>query len=219
MAMSADSPLPIDLEALPPAARQVIADLQTQAAVLEQTLHAQFAKAVQAQEARIAQLTELAAAQEAQVAQLTKLAAAQEAMIAELKHLTDRQEYLIAELRHARFGKKSEKLSEDERQLAFEDLEVAVAETQEAIDQQPTPEGKPRRKAARHNRGNLPAHLPRIEQFFEPTNSCRGHTLQSQAEKHRGGQPPLTHKRRSTGPARSRSISIRVVARLTLPWQ
>lgn len=170
MAMSADSPLPIDLEALPPAARQVIADLQTQAAVLEQTLHAQFAKAVQAQEARIAQLTEIAAAQEAQVAQLTKLAAAQEAMIAELKHLTDRQEYLIAELRHARFGKKSEKLSEDERQLAFEDLEVAVSETQEAIDQQPTPEGKPRRKAARRNRGNLPAHLPRIEQVIEPEN-------------------------------------------------
>ena len=149
------SPLPVDLEALPPAARQVIADLQTRAAVLEQTLHAQFAKTVQAQEARIAQLTELAAAQEAQVAQLAKFAAAQEVVIAELKHLTDRQEHLIAELRHARFGKKSEKLCEDERQLAFEDLEVAVTETQEAIDQQPTPEGKPRRKAARRNRGPM----------------------------------------------------------------
>jgi len=164
------SPLPVDLEALPPAARQVIADLQTRAAVLEQTLHAQFAKTVQAQEARIAQLTELAAAQEAQVAQLAKFAAAQEVVIAELKHLTDRQEHLIAELRHARFGKKSEKLCEDERQLAFEDLEVAVAETQEAIDQQPTPEGKPRRKAARRNRGHLPASLPRIEQVIEPEN-------------------------------------------------
>jgi hypothetical protein len=168
--MSADSILQVDLEALPPAARQVIADLQTQAAVLEQTLHAQCAKTVQAQEARIAQLTELAAAQEAQVAQLTKFAAAQEVVIAELKHLTDRQEHLIAELRHVRFGKKSEKLSEDERQLAFEDLEVAVAETQEAIDQQPTPEGKPRRKAAKRNRGHLPTSLPRIEQVIEPEN-------------------------------------------------
>jgi transposase len=89
-------------------------------------------------------------------------------VIAELKHLTDRQEHLIAELRHARFGKKSEKLSEDERQLAFEDLEIAAAETQEAIDQLPAPEGKPRRKAAKRNRGHLPAHLPRIEQIIEP---------------------------------------------------
>lgn len=129
--MSADSPLPIDLEVLPPLAHQVILDLQ---------------------------------------AQLAELAAAHEAQIGELQRLTERQEHLIAELRHALYGKKSEKLSEDERQLAFEDLEVAVTETQEAIDQQPTPEGKPRRKTARRNRGNLPAHLPRIEQVIEPGN-------------------------------------------------
>ena len=131
MAMSADSPLPIDLDALPPLARQAFLDLQ---------------------------------------AQLTELAAAHEAQIGELQRLTERQEHLIAELRHALYGKKSEKLSEDERQLAFEDLEVAVTETQEAVDQQPTPEGKPRRKAARRNRGHLPAHLPRIEQVIEPDN-------------------------------------------------
>lgn len=57
---------------------------------------------------------------QAQVAHLSELTAAQEVVIAELKHLTDRQEHLIAELRHARFGKKSEKLSEDERQLAWD---------------------------------------------------------------------------------------------------
>lgn len=107
---------------------------------------------------------------QAQVARLTELAAAQEVVIAELKHLTDRQEHLIAELRHARFGKKSEKLSQDERQLAFEDLEIAASETQEAIDRQPTPENQPRRKIARRNRGHLPANLPRIEQVIEPEN-------------------------------------------------
>jgi transposase len=132
--MSADSILQVDLEVLPPLARQAFLDLQ------------------------------------AQVAHLSELTTAQAVQLGELKHLTDRQEHLIAELRHARFGKKSEKLSEDERQLAFEDLEIAVVETQEAIDQQPTPEGKPRRKAARRNRGNLPAHLPRIEQVIEPEN-------------------------------------------------
>lgn len=146
--MFPDSALPVDLDALPPATRQAIADLQAQ----------------------ITQLAELAAAREAQVAQLTERTAAQEVLIKELEHLTKRQEHLIAELRHARFGKKSEKLSEDERQLAFEDLEIAAAETQEAIDQLPAPEGKPRRKAAKRNRGNLPANLPRIEQVVEPEN-------------------------------------------------
>jgi transposase len=146
--MSADSALPVDLDALPPAAREVLLDLQAQ----------------------ITQLTELAAASEARVAQLTELTAEQEVLIAELKHLTARQEHLIAELRHARFGKKSEKLSEDERQLAFEDLEIAAAETQEAIDQLPAPDGKPRRKPAKRNRSNLPAHLPRVEQVVEPDN-------------------------------------------------
>lgn len=107
---------------------------------------------------------------QAQVVQLSERNAAQDVVIAELKHLTARQEHLIAELRHARFGKKSEKLSEDERQLAFEDLEIAAAEIQEAINQQPTPDGKPRRKAAKRNRGHLPAHLPRIEQVVEPQN-------------------------------------------------
>jgi transposase len=155
----ADSASPVDLDALSPEARQVLAELQARAATV-----------MQVQEAHIAQLTELAASRGAQVAQLTELTAAQEVVIAELKHLTARMEHLIAELRHARFGKKSEKLSEDERQLAFEDLEIAAAETQEAIDQLPAPDGKPRRKRAKRNRGNLPANLPRIEQVIEPDN-------------------------------------------------
>jgi len=41
-----------------------------------------------------------------------------------------RLEHLVKEMRHALYGKKSEKLSEDERQLCFEDLEVAVAEAE-----------------------------------------------------------------------------------------
>ena len=45
----------------------------------------------------------------------------------ELEVLVKRLEHLIAELKNATHGKRSEKLSEDERQLAFEDLEVAVA--------------------------------------------------------------------------------------------
>lgn len=112
-------------------------------------------------------------ARDTQIQQLAENNAALQVLVNDLKHLTDRQEHLIAELRHARFGKKSEKLNEDERQLAFEDLEIAAAETQEAIDQSSPAPSKPRRKAAKRNRGHLPAHLPRIEQIIEPdTKVC-----------------------------------------------
>ena len=45
-----------------------------------------------------------------------------------LKVSNQRLEHLVAELKQLVHGKKSEKLTEDERQLAFEDLETAVAE-------------------------------------------------------------------------------------------
>jgi len=45
--------------------------------------------------------------------------------VAVLKDITRWQEHLIAELNHALHGEWSEKLSVDERQLAFEDLSIA----------------------------------------------------------------------------------------------
>ena len=42
-----------------------------------------------------------------------------------------RLEHLIRELRRARFGRSSEKLGEDQLELAFEDIETAIAEEQE----------------------------------------------------------------------------------------
>ncbi|MBW6495348.1 MAG: IS66 family transposase [Burkholderiaceae bacterium] len=92
------------------------------------------------------------------------------ARVAELEEINKRLEHLVAELNHVVHGKKSEKLSEDERQLAFEDLETAVAEVEEQKDTQAAADDKPRRKRspARRNRGNLPANLPRIEQVIEP---------------------------------------------------
>jgi hypothetical protein len=54
--------------------------------------------------------------------------------IRELMEINARQEALIRELHQALYGKKSETLSEDERQLVFEDLEIAVAEVEVARD-------------------------------------------------------------------------------------
>src|SRR6056297_800595 len=87
-----------------------------------------------------------------------------------LKEIVERLEHLVAELNHVVHGKKSEKLSEDDRQLAFEDLETAVAEVEEQHDRRASPDDAPRRKlsTAKRNRGNLPADLPRIERVIEP---------------------------------------------------
>lgn len=95
----------------------------------------------------------------------------QAARAAELEEINKRLEHLVAELNHAVHGKKSEKLDEDERQLLFEELEVAVACVQERKHTQVADEGTPKRKpVARRNLGNLPEHLERIEQVVEPAN-------------------------------------------------
>jgi len=87
-----------------------------------------------------------------------------------LKEVVKRLEHLVAELNHVVHGKKSEKLSEDDRQLAFEDLQIAVSEAEEQKQDQAPTDDAPRRKSssARRNRGNLPESLPRIEQVVEP---------------------------------------------------
>ena len=93
-----------------------------------------------------------------------------QAEVAGLRAQTERQDYLIAELRHALYGKKSEQLNPDDRQLAFEDLETAVAEAAAAsnADVARDADGTTRRPAAKRNLGHLPDHLPRIEQVIEP---------------------------------------------------
>ena len=50
--------------------------------------------------------------------------------IAALKALTEHQKMLIAELKRAVYGKRSEKLPQDQRDLRAEDLEVALGETE-----------------------------------------------------------------------------------------
>ncbi len=50
--------------------------------------------------------------------------------VAELSERNARLEHLVQEFQKALHGKRSEKLSGDERQLAFEDLETAVAEAE-----------------------------------------------------------------------------------------
>ncbi|WP_425074859.1 IS66 family transposase [Sagittula sp. S175] len=86
-----------------------------------------------------------------------------------LKDANRRLEHLVAELNHVVHGKRSEKLSDDDRQLAFEDLETAVAET-ETRKEQAVPSTTTPRLARQRNLGHLPADLPRIERVIEPAS-------------------------------------------------
>jgi len=92
-----------------------------------------------------------------------------QAQVVNFKDIVPRLEHLVKELRHALYGKKSEKLDADDRQLAFEDLEVAVAEAEEQqarLKQDDAPRKKT--KKSKRNLGNLPEDLPRIETVIEP---------------------------------------------------
>ncbi len=95
---------------------------------------------------------------------------AQSARVAELEEITRRQEALIKELRHALHGRKSERLSEDERQLAFEDLTIAIEEIETASEEAHAtpPASRQKRAPVNRNLGNLPKDLPRIEEVIEP---------------------------------------------------
>lgn len=90
--------------------------------------------------------------------------------VAALKDITKRQEHLIAELNHALHGKRSEKLTEDERQLAFEDLSIALAEVEAEKEKRATKtsDGVSTKPAPKRTIGNLPADLPRVEEVIEP---------------------------------------------------
>ena len=72
-----------------------------------------------------------------------------------------------SKLRRAIYDKKSEKRPLDDRQLAFEDLEGAVAD---APGTSTTPSSA-KRRAPRRNLGHLPRGLERIEQVIEPDST------------------------------------------------
>jgi hypothetical protein len=91
--------------------------------------------------------------------------------VATLTEITRRQDRLIAELIHALHGKRSEKLTEDERQLAFEDLSIALAEGETVKKTLAAKAGDGVAKPApKRTIGNLPAALPRIEEVIEPAS-------------------------------------------------
>ena len=101
------------------------------------------------------------------------LAARLEAENAEIAEQVRRLEHLNDELRKALFGKRSEKLGEDERQLSFDDLGTAVAEAggaPEAGEQGEEAEARRQRRPARPG-ARFPARLERRVEVIEPAST------------------------------------------------
>jgi transposase len=99
----------------------------------------------------------------------------------QLASQNDRLRHLIRQLQRLQFGRRSEKLDPDQLNLALEDVEQAVAETE--AEQEKTDPAVKRTRAERRRaaRGSLPEHLPRVEIVIEPENtacSCCGGAMQ-----------------------------------------
>src|ERR1044071_1662221 len=101
---------------------------------------------------------------------------------AQLTAQNDRLRHLIRQLQRLQFGRRSEKLDPDQLNLALEDVEQAIAET-EAQQEKADPASKRARPETRRagRGGALPEPLPRIEVVIAPETTvcaCCGSVMQ-----------------------------------------
>lgn len=89
-----------------------------------------------------------------------------------------RLEQIIKELQRHRFGRRAEKLPEDQLLLGLEEIEQTAASGEEDADEDDPTARKQRAAKRRLNRGTLPAHLPRVEItvdiYLQPCPCCQG---------------------------------------------
>lgn len=90
--------------------------------------------------------------------------------LADAKADNERLELLVKELQRLHFGRRSEKFSPDQLNLALEEIEVAIGEVQERQDQRKTRRGKAPSERCGRGARILPANLPHIERVIEPAD-------------------------------------------------
>src|SRR5207248_2468751 len=88
---------------------------------------------------------------------------------------SERLRQIIKELQRHRFGRRAESLPEEQLQLGLEEVQQVEADA-EAKDEENAPAARQKRVAQRRaNRGDLPAHLPRIEMLVDVASKiCPG---------------------------------------------
>ena len=103
------------------------------------------------------------------VATLKALLLAERATAATLAGHNEQLRAIVKELQRALFGRRSEKTADpDQLQLALEDLEQALAQSEAEAEKSDATRQASRRQQRRVNRGALPKHLPREEVVIEP---------------------------------------------------
>ena len=105
--------------------------------------------------------------------------------IAILERLNTKLEYIVAELRRAHFGRKSERITDEQLALALDELETAAAKAEaeaEKADPERKAAGTRKRRASREDKLD---HLPHEEVVIEPeskTCPCCGGELHAIGE-------------------------------------
>ena len=97
-----------------------------------------------------------------------------EAALAEAQEAQRRLEDILRTSQREKFGKRSEKLSPDQFNLALEDAELAQGVLEAAQEKAETAlrgTGAQTPRKPRRNRGHLPPHLPRVERVIEPAST------------------------------------------------
>ena len=80
-----------------------------------------------------------------------------------LLECTERLHHLLRKLNRLQFGRKSERLPEDQRQLALEEIEQAIAQGDAEAEKHDPVRRKQRTAQRRARRGALPAHRDHID--------------------------------------------------------
>jgi transposase len=90
----------------------------------------------------------------------------------------ERLRHLLAKLTRMQFGRKSERLPEEQLHFAFEEIAASIAANEADAEKRSAELRRKRAEARRTGRGRLPAHLPRVELVLEPEDTacpcCRG---------------------------------------------
>jgi transposase len=99
----------------------------------------------------------------------------------QLASQNDRLRHLIRQLQRLQFGRRSEKLDPDQLNLALEDIEQAVADTEAEQEKADPVLKRTRAEQRRAGRALLPEHLPRVEVVIAPEDTacpCCGGAMQ-----------------------------------------
>jgi transposase len=122
----------------------------------------------------VAALTQENASLKALLEQTQTALAEHQAALAQSEEARRRLESIVSELQREKFGSKSEKLGPDQYNLPLEDVEIAQGVLDAAQEKAAAiikgKSGSNTRQQNR-NRGQLPAHLPRVERIIEPEST------------------------------------------------